>query len=244
METILQLAARNTERAKQIVQATNIINIWESIGAEINLVGSLKMGLMMKHRDIDFHVYTPRLTPAISFQAIMQLAANPAIKRIEYKNLIDTDEHCIEWHAWYEDTDHELWQIDMIHILKGSYYDGYFEQVAERISAVLTPEIRETILKLKYETPDTEEIMGIEYYQAVIQDGIHDYAAFQNWRKTHRMAGRLWFGAGIVMMLFSLLPKELLMLAVLCIAVTIAGLPYVYSYSLFRNKRTKGEKND
>ena len=158
METILQLAARNTERAKQIVQATNIINIWESIGAEINLVGSLKMGLMMKHRDIDFHVYTPRLTPAISFQAIMQLAANPAIKRIEYKNLIDTDEHCIEWHVWYEDTDHELWQIDMIHILKGSYYDGYFEQVAERISAVLTPEIRETILKLKYETPDTEEI--------------------------------------------------------------------------------------
>ena len=61
METILQLAARNTERAKQIVQATNIINIWESIGAEINLVGSLKMGLMMKHRDIDFHVYTPRV---------------------------------------------------------------------------------------------------------------------------------------------------------------------------------------
>ena len=155
METILQLAARNTERAKQIVQATN----------------------------------TPRLTPAISFQAIMQLAANPAIKRIEYKNLIDTDEHCIEWHAWYEDTDHELWQIDMIHILKGSYYDGYFEQVAERISAVLTPEIRETILKLKYETPDTEEIMGIEYYQAVIQDGIHDYAAFQNWRKAHPTNG-------------------------------------------------------
>lgn len=126
METILQLAARNTERAKQIVQATDIINIWKSIGAEINLVGSLKMGLMMKHRDIDFHVYTPRLTPAISFQAITQLAANPAIKRIEYKNLIDTDEHCIEWHAWYEDSDYELWQIDMIHILKGSYYDGYF----------------------------------------------------------------------------------------------------------------------
>ena len=143
----------------------------------------------MKHRDIDFHVYTPRLTPAISFQAIMQLAANPAIKRIEYKNLIDTDEHCIEWHAWYEDSDHELWQIDMIHILKGSYYDGYFEQVAERILAVLTPEIRETILRLKYETPDTEEIMGIEYYQAVIQDGIHDYAAFQNWRKTHPANG-------------------------------------------------------
>ena len=77
----------------------------------------------------------------------------------------------------------------MIHILKGSYYDGYFEQVAERILAVLTPEIRETILKLKYETPDGEEIMGIEYYQAVIQDGIKDYSAFQNWRKVHPANG-------------------------------------------------------
>ena len=91
METMLQLAARNTRRAQQIIQTTGIVNAWKSIGAEINLVGSLKMGLMMKHRDIDFHVYTPRLTPAISFQAITQLAANPAIKRIEYKNLIDTD---------------------------------------------------------------------------------------------------------------------------------------------------------
>ena len=60
---MLQLAARNTERAKQIVQATDIINIWKSIGAEINLVGSLKMGLMMKHRDIDF----PAINPGYQF---------------------------------------------------------------------------------------------------------------------------------------------------------------------------------
>lgn len=143
----------------------------------------------MKHRDIDFHIYTPELTPAISFRAITKLATHPAIKQIEYKNLIDTEEHCIEWHAWYQDPDNELWQIDMIHIQKGSYYDGYFEQVAERISAALTPETRETILKLKYETPDTEKIMGIEYYQAVIQDGIRDYTALQEWRKTHAANG-------------------------------------------------------
>lgn len=39
---------------------------------------------------------------------------------------------------------------------EGSRYDGYFERVAERISAVLTDEMRLAILKLKYETPDTE----------------------------------------------------------------------------------------
>ena len=185
MENLLNIAAQNMEQARQIIRDTRIISIWESVGAEINLVGSLKMGLMMKHKDIDFHIYTPTLTPSVSFAAITQLAEHPAIKRIEYINSIDTDEHCIEWHASYLAPDNTSWQIDMIHILKGSRYDGYFERVAERIAAVLTPETRNTILLLKYETPDTEKIMGIEYYQAVIQDGIRTYADFMKWRETH-----------------------------------------------------------
>ena len=189
METILQLAARNTQRAQQIIQTTGIINAWKSIGAEINLVGSLKMGLMMKHRDIDFHVYTPRLTPAISFQAIMQLAANPAIKRIEYKNLIDTDEHCIEWHAWYEDRDSELWQIDMIHIEAGSAYDGYFERFARRLQRALTPEMRQAVLRLKFETPDHEKISGVEIYRAVVQGGVRTRAELERWRAEHPLTG-------------------------------------------------------
>ena len=65
----------------------------------------------------------------------------------------------------FQDPDNELWQIDMIHIVKGSRYDGYFEKMAERITAVLTDETRQAILKLKYETPDTVKIMGVEYYQ-------------------------------------------------------------------------------
>lgn len=64
----------------------------------------------------------------------------------------------------------ELWQLDMIHIEKGSRYDGYFEEVARRISAALTDETREAILRLKWETPDTEKIAGIEYYMAVLRD--------------------------------------------------------------------------
>ncbi|MBK5721547.1 phosphoglycerate mutase family protein, partial [Dysgonomonas sp. Marseille-P4677] len=71
---------------------------------------------------------------------------------------------------------------DMIHILRGSRYDGYFEKVAERIMAVLTPETKETILKLKYQTPDTLKIMGIEYYQAVIEYKIRSYDEFIEWR--------------------------------------------------------------
>lgn len=186
---IATLVEQNQKRAQNIIKESGIIDIWKSIGAEINLVGSLRMGLLMKHRDIDFHIYTEQLNVSDSFRAISRLAQNQAIKKIEYSNLIDTEEQCIEWHAWYLDTDNELWQIDMIHILKGSRYDGYFEKVADNICAALTPERKSIILTLKNETPESEKIMGIEYYQAVIQDGVNNYEEFIEWRKNHPANG-------------------------------------------------------
>lgn len=62
-----------------------------------------------------------------------------------------------------------------------------------------------------------------------------------NWRRTHRMAGRLWFAAGLLMMLLSVLPKEILTGSILGLASAMALVPYIYSYSLFRSKRMKGE---
>ena len=180
---ILELAKRNQQKAWEIIEDTRIVRIWEGIGAKVNLVGSLRTGLLMKHRDIDFHIYTSPLDLSASFRAMAELAENTSVKKIEYTNLLHTAEACIEWHAWYKDMEGELWQMDMIHIQEGSRYDGYFERVAERISAVLTDEMRLAILKLKYETPDTEKIMGVEYYQAVIQDGVRSYPEFEEWRR-------------------------------------------------------------
>lgn len=189
MEQIIAWAARNQQKAKEIICRTNVINIWESIGAEVHVVGSLRTGLLMKHLDIDFHIYSSPLYLSDSFRAMAKLAENTSIKKIEYTNLLHTEEACIEWHAWYQDAEEKLWQLDMIHLVKGSRYDGYFEKVADRISAVLTDETRHAILKLKYETPDTEAIMGIVYYQAVIQGGVRTYAEFEKWRKRHPVAG-------------------------------------------------------
>lgn len=182
---ILELAKRNQQKAWEIIEDTRIVRIWEGMGAKVNLVGSLRTGLLMKHRDIDFHIYTSPLDLSASFRVMAELAENMSIKKIEYTNLLHTAEACIEWHAWYKDMEGELWQMDMIHIQEGSRYDGYFERVAERISAVLTDEMRLAILKLKYETPDTEKIMGVEYYQAVIQDGVRSYPEFEEWRRLH-----------------------------------------------------------
>lgn len=186
---ILELAKRNQQKAWEIIEDTRIVRIWEGIGAKVNLVGSLRTGLLMKHRDIDFHIYTSPLDLSASFRAMAELAENTSVKRIEYTNLLHTAEACIEWHAWYQDMEGELWQMDMIHIQEGSRYDGYFERVAERISAVLTDEMRLAILKLRYETPDTEKIMGVEYYQAVIQDGVRSYPEFEEWRRLHPAVG-------------------------------------------------------
>lgn len=185
----LEIATLNQQKAWSIIKDSRIIQIWESVGAKVNLVGSLKTGLLMKHRDIDFHIYSSPMNLSDSFRAMAMLAENPSVQKIEYTNLLDTEEACIEWHAWYEDGEGEFWQIDMIHIRKGSRYDGYFEKVAERIYAVLTDEMKRTILHLKYETPDDEKIMGIEYYQAVIKDGIKSYSEFEQWRRLHPVTG-------------------------------------------------------
>ena len=186
---ILELAKRNQQKAWEIIEDTRIVRIWEGMGAKVNLVGSLRTGLLMKHRDIDFHIYTSPLDLSASFRAMAELAENTSVKKIEYTNLLHTAEACIEWHAWYQDMEGELWQMDMIHIQEGSRYDGYFERVAERISAVLTDEMRLAILNLKYETTDTEKIMGVEYYQAVIQDGVCSYPEFEEWRRLHPAVG-------------------------------------------------------
>lgn len=186
---ILDIAEQNRQKAWKVINDTGVVGIWESAGAEVHLVGSLRTGLLMKHRDIDFHIYSSPVTLSGSFGAMAKLAENPSVKRIECVNLLHTVEACLEWHVWYEDTDGELWQLDMIHIRRGSRYDGYFEEVAKRISAALTNETRQAILRLKYETPDAEKVMGVEYYQAVLRDGVRSYAEFKEWRKLHPVAG-------------------------------------------------------
>ena len=181
-------AEKNVEKALQVIEKSGVKTVWESIGAKVNLVGSMAMGLLMKHRDIDFHIYKENLDIAESLQVIQKICSDPSVSRMEYRNLIHTEESCLEFHVWFMH-ENEEWQIDMIQILKNSQFDGYFENVAERIKAVLTPEKRRTILKLKYETPENLHIMGIEYYQAVIADGINSYAEFLEWRKQHPVTG-------------------------------------------------------
>ena len=56
MDKLSTLAAANQQRAQEVIRDSGIESIWRSVGAEPHLVGSLRTGLLMTHRDIDFHI--------------------------------------------------------------------------------------------------------------------------------------------------------------------------------------------
>ena len=189
-QEILTLAAANQRRAGEILDELRLRELWQEAGARAEVVGSLRSGLLCRHLDIDLHVYTPApLRVEESFAVMARIARNPRIRRIEYANLLDAEDCCLEWHAQYEDRDGRVWQIDMSHMEEGSPWAGYFERVADRIAAVLTAETREAILRLKYETPEGEKIPGIVYCRAVLEGGVRDAAAFENWLENHPAEG-------------------------------------------------------
>lgn len=79
----------------------------------------------------------------------------------------------------------------MIHIRRGSKYDGTVEKVADAIVSQLTPDIRQTILRIKNDIPDNIQIPGIEIYHAVFTGGVRSYAELQTWRGNNPLTDSL-----------------------------------------------------
>lgn len=188
---ILELALHNQQTAWTILEHTGIIPAWERIGATVHLVGSLKSGLLAKSKDIDLHIYTDKLDVAESFSVMQELAKRLSLKEVQYKNLIQTEEECIEWHALYEDEELSTWKFDMIHIRRNSKYDGVVENVTTAIMNRLTPELRKTILQIKFDVPDGVQIPGIEIYHAVFVGGVRSYEELEQYRKTNPLTNGL-----------------------------------------------------
>jgi uncharacterized membrane protein len=60
-----------------------------------------------------------------------------------------------------------------------------------------------------------------------------------NWRSTHRLAGKLWFVGGIVITIMALLlPPKLATIVFMCSIAVLAIIPVVYSYLYFKNHQT------
>ncbi len=60
----------------------------------------------------------------------------------------------------------------------------------------------------------------------------------ENWRKTHQLAGRLWFAGGIFLAAICLfLPSEIAIAVFFTIMIALTLIPCVYSYQLFRQQK-------
>lgn len=92
MTDIVALAEANQRKAREVIAKLRVVEAWEAVGAEAHLVGSLRTGLLMKHRDIDFHIYSSPFRLSDSFAAMAALVADPAVKRFEGANLLHTPE--------------------------------------------------------------------------------------------------------------------------------------------------------
>ncbi len=61
-----------------------------------------------------------------------------------------------------------------------------------------------------------------------------------NWRKTHHLAGRIWFAGGLLLAIASLLlPVKIAVPLFIATVVIMSLIPAVYSYRLFKNKSLK-----
>lgn len=63
-------------------------------------------------------------------------------------------------------------------------------------------------------------------------------ASEDNWRLTHRLAGKLWFAGGLLILILAfLLPTNLVLIAFMVIAALSVIIPSVYSYIMFARSK-------
>jgi len=194
MKNVETIATKNLEQAFEIIRELQIEKIWEKLDSKCYLVGSVKTGLIMNKLDIDFHTYSDDFSIAKSFNAISQICQNPKIKEVTYRNLLDVEDMCLEWHLTYEETPERIWTIDIMHIKNESPYAGVIERVTQKIKSALTKKLKQTILEIKWECSQQKvATCGIDIYQAVIGDGIETFEEFKVWNQNKKESAiSLW----------------------------------------------------
>ena len=66
-------------------------------------------------------------------------------------------------------------------------------------------------------------------------------ASEANWAATHRLAGKVWFFGGFVMMLGVFLPIDAMMIAFFAVTLLLILIPTVYSYVFYKKQVERGE---
>lgn len=62
----------------------------------------------------------------------------------------------------------------------------------------------------------------------------------ENWQKTHRLGGKLWFWCGLIILLTALLPVKIVVVAMLVLIAICVLVPTIYSYTIYKAHRALG----
>lgn len=62
----------------------------------------------------------------------------------------------------------------------------------------------------------------------------------ENWEKTHRLGGKIWFLCGLLLMLSALLPIKFAVVGLVVIILVATVVPTVYSYSIYKKHKEEG----
>lgn len=62
----------------------------------------------------------------------------------------------------------------------------------------------------------------------------------ENWNKTHRLGGKIWFWGGLVIVATALLPFKITIAAMIAMILVSTIVPTVYSYSIYKKHKAEG----
>lgn len=62
----------------------------------------------------------------------------------------------------------------------------------------------------------------------------------ENWNKTHRLGGKLWFWCGLVILFTALLPIKITVAVLIVTIVVAVVVPTVYSYTIYKKHKAEG----
>jgi uncharacterized membrane protein len=62
----------------------------------------------------------------------------------------------------------------------------------------------------------------------------------ENWRKTHALAGKLWFGGGLLAITCLFLPAKAAMILFFAVMILLVFIPTVFSYRFYIQQKRSG----
>jgi hypothetical protein len=177
--------AARRRHALDLLEELHVVERLSVLGP-VEVTGAVRHRLVVD-RDIDMDVTVDELDAGACFAAIGEIATDPRVLRIVYRN----DASAFGWLAFditCSDADGNAWIIELYVSTPAASFFGWTSELARLLEGVLTPDQRHAILELKEALVGDAEYRSMDVYRAVVDDGVRGTDDFLRWRPEHGSA--------------------------------------------------------